>query len=86
MDKQIDTFIDKGKISNTKQFHPHKYILLLSIAALYKSNCHRENKFYLDELIGIFNNILEKFFGKNTFPPNAIEYPFFILQIINFGF
>ena len=86
MDKQIDTFIDKGKISNTKQFHPHKYILLLSIAALYKSNCHRENKFYLDELIGIFNNILEKFFGKNTFPPNAIEYPFFYLTNNKFWF
>ena len=57
MNNHLDTFLDKEKTSSAKHFHPHKYILLLSIAYLYNVNPCRENKVHIDEVIKIFNLI-----------------------------
>lgn len=86
MNNHLDIFIDTEKISGAKHFHIHKYILLLSIVYLYNINPCRENRVDIDEAIYIFNLIVEKMFGKNFLPKNAIEYPFFYLVNNKFWF
>lgn len=86
MNNHLDDFLDKEKINNIKSFHPHKYILLLSVAYLYNINPCRDNKVCIDEAVGMFNLIAEKMLGKNFLPKNAIEYPFFYLVSNKFWF
>ena len=86
MNSHLDTFLDKEKTNSAKHFHPHKYILLLSIAYLYNVNPCRENRVYIDEVLKIFNLIAAKMFGENFLPKNAIEYPFFYLVNNKFWF
>ena len=86
MDKDLATFLDDKYISKNKIFHPHKYILLLSVANLYDENPYRDNRFPVDELITIFNKNFMSITNIQLISTNIIEHPFFILKATIFGF
>ena len=77
----IKTLLSRINVySKGSEVNPHKYVLLLAIAALLESNKEHPNRFTFQELEPVFAVLFDYYFPHWPANRKLLEYPFYYLQ------